>query len=81
MSLWSMMTDLGRTSLDLSQLLGHGTEGDNKARTELVTETLQGLTKYSDTNIVANQNCTNVTDLSLPIICYPILLEIFCSTA
>ena len=56
---------LGRISLDLTQLLVQETGGDNKVRTELVTETLQGLTKYSETNIVANQNCTNVTHLPL----------------
>lgn len=37
--------DLGKLSLELSQLLGHLVGGDNKARTELVSKTLQGLTK------------------------------------
>lgn len=43
-----------------------GTPGqgpDNKARTETVTETLQGLTKYNETNTATNQNCTNITAL------------------
>lgn len=39
----------------LSQLLEHVAGGDSKARTELVSETLQGLTKYNDANIVANR--------------------------
>ena len=61
-------SDLGRISLELSQLLRHLAGGDNKARTELVSKILQGLTKYNETNIVASQNCTNVTALPLPII-------------
>jgi hypothetical protein len=32
----SVNPDLGRASLELSQLLGHLARGDNKARTELV---------------------------------------------
>lgn len=43
--------DLGRISLELRQLLGHLVRGDNKARTELVSKILQGLTKYNRTNI------------------------------
>lgn len=38
----------------LSQLLERMAGGDSKAKTELVSETLQGLNKYNDANIVAN---------------------------
>lgn len=38
----------------LSQFLERVAGGDTKARIELVSETLQGLTKYNDANIVAN---------------------------
>ena len=62
-SLVSDDSDLQRISLGLSHLLGHLAGGDNKARTELVSKILQGLTKYNETNIAANQNCTNVTAL------------------
>lgn len=48
--------DLGRTSLELSQLLGHLAGGDNKARTELASKILQGLTKYRETNKHSNQS-------------------------
>ena len=60
-------SDLGRISLELSQLLRHLAGGDNKARTELVPETLQGLTKCNATNLATNQDCTNATALPLPI--------------
>lgn len=53
--------DLGRISLEQSQLLGHLAGGDNKARTELVSRILQGVTKYNGTNIAANQNCSDST--------------------
>jgi hypothetical protein len=56
-------SDLGRTSLKMSQLLGHTAGGDNKDRTELVSKVLQGLSKYRETNITTNQNYTNVTTL------------------
>lgn len=41
--------DLGRMSVELSQLPEHLAGGDIKARTELVSETLQGLTNYNRT--------------------------------
>ena len=44
--------------MGLSQLLEYLTGGDNKARTKLASETLQGLTEYSEPNIVV-ANCTN----------------------
>ena len=55
--------DLEGTSLELNLLLGHLARGDNKARTELVSKILQGLTKYNEMNIAANQICANVTAL------------------
>jgi hypothetical protein len=60
--------DLEGTSLELNLLLGHLARGDNKARTELVSETLQGLIKYNYANLTTNQNCTNGTAFWLPII-------------
>jgi hypothetical protein len=42
----------------MAQLLEHLDIGDNKARTELDSKILQVLTKYNETNIVANQNST-----------------------
>jgi hypothetical protein len=38
---------------------------DTKTRAELLSELLQGLTKYNETNLVTNKNCTNVTALPL----------------
>lgn len=55
--------DLGRVSLELSLLLEHLAGGENKARAELVSDILQGLTKYNETNMVTNQNCSNVLPL------------------
>jgi hypothetical protein len=55
---------LGRDDPELgkivSQLLRHVAKGDS--------EILHGLTNYNETSIAANQNCNNVTALSLPII-------------
>ena len=62
-SLVSDDSDLQRISLDLSHLLGHLAGGDNKARTELVSKILHGLTNYNETNLATNQNCTDVTAL------------------
>lgn len=67
--------EVGRIGLELSQLLGQGAEGDNKARPELVSETLQGLTEYNETNIAANQNFTDGFALTNHIRSYLILLE------
>lgn len=50
--------ELERTAPGLRQPPGHPARRDNKARTGLITETLQGLTKYSETNIIAHQDCT-----------------------
>ena len=55
--------ELGRRASELSQLLGHLDGGDHKAGTEMVMETLQDLTKYSETNTATNQNCSNITVL------------------
>ena len=55
--------ELGRRAPELRQSPGHLARGDNRARAELVYVILQGLTKYKETNIAANQNCTNVTAL------------------
>ena len=52
--------DLGRICLEWSQLLGTLARGDNKAKTELVSETLQDLTKYNEIKLVTYQSCTNV---------------------
>lgn len=59
--------ELGRMAPELRQSPGHLARGDNRARAELVSG-IQGLTKYIETNIVANQKCTNGTALPLPII-------------
>lgn len=40
-------------------------EEDNKARTELASKNLQGLTNYNRTNLAPNENGTNVTALTL----------------
>ena len=56
---WSFINDgpdLGRMSLELSQLLGHLAGGNDKARMELVSKILQGLTKYNRTNKATKQN-------------------------
>ena len=66
-SLISDYPEGGRIAPELSQLQGHSAGGDKEARAELVSEIIQGLTKYNATDIVSNQNCTNVTALLLPI--------------
>ena len=63
--------ELGRIVPKLRQSPEHLARGDNGARVELLSEILQGLTKYRETNIAKSQNCTNVS--ALPII---ILLEV-----
>jgi hypothetical protein len=52
---------------DPEQFHGHLVMGDNKARTELASKTLQGLTKYKETNLATNQKGTFVIALPLPI--------------
>lgn len=67
-SLVSDDSDLERISVDLSQFLGHLVKKDNKARAELVSKILHGLTNYNETNLATNRNCTNLSALPVPII-------------
>ena len=72
------VTEMGHCSvLTLTSAFKSGAEStpgtsltgeDNKARTEMTSEILPGLTKYNETNIAVNQNCTTVLALPLPLI-------------
>jgi hypothetical protein len=55
--------DVGRISQEPSLCLRQLARGDNKARTAMVSELLQDLTEYNETNIAANQNCLKVIAL------------------
>ena len=60
--------ELGRVAPELRQSPGHLARGDNGTRAELLSQVLQGLTKYRETDITKHQNCINVSALPLTII-------------